>query len=312
MEVTGKPLVSIIIVSYNVEQLLLACVRSIKKHFSFSFEIIVVDNNSSDNSITALRSEDKEIRIIENKENKGFSEANNQAIALANGELILLLNPDTEILDTSINDYLTAFETAANKKLIMGPALQNSDGSFQHSAWKFPVVWQHLAELLFLSRWIDPSLYDRDSLLKTCEVDFVSGAALLTSAENMKALQGLDATLFWMDDADICYRNKIKGGQTWYYPECVIRHHIGQSSKRNWNKVISNQLISKLKFYRKHGNYGAFLFSALIYFLQIITRIPLFFIAGFLNSTYFKKSKAYAYSFGKFFQYLLFNNKAIS
>src|SRR5262245_36405412 len=94
---------SIIIVSYNVKNYLMKCVDSIHAFTKGLYEIIVVDNNSTDDSCDELRNNYPSVKLIENKSNVGFSAANNLGIQAASSDLIFLLNPDTEVFDDAIN-----------------------------------------------------------------------------------------------------------------------------------------------------------------------------------------------------------------
>lgn len=304
------PLVSVVIVSYNVRSLLRDCLLSLKKHFSVPFEIIVIDNASADGTQQALKAEFPEVILVERQTNIGFSAANNLGFGLAKGEYIFMLNPDTELKDNSFTfllDYLT------NKKdYIVGPCLLNTDGTKQTSVWHYPNVFFHLMELFFLSGFINLSEYSPKCPEANCEVDFLSGAALLMKKSTIQKLRGLDEHLFWMDDVDLCYRNKLSGGKNVYIPGCNILHHSGQSGKKNYNVVISNQVISKLKYYKKNHQYFNFYFSIPVFLLQIITRIILFLALSPFKTEFFKKSLAYSYTFKRLFQYLLLNKQSVT
>ncbi len=127
--------ISIIIVNYNVRELLLKCIQAIYHSSNKNFEIIVVDNNSKDDSTVAVKEKYPNVIVVENKFNAGFSGANNQGMELANGEFILLLNPDTEIAVDAL-DLLLDYLLRHNECSIVGPQLLNSDGTLQPSIWK--------------------------------------------------------------------------------------------------------------------------------------------------------------------------------
>ncbi len=302
---------SIVIVSYNVQDLLLKCLYSLQNYVSKNLitEIIVVDNHSNDSTCTKIKELFPEVRLIENKSNAGFSAANNQGFKLAAGRFIFMLNPDTELVDRSIESAIEFLAKHQQKQVLLGPRLMYPNRNSQVSAWKFPQLANHLLELFFLSNWIDLCSYG--NLKQTSEVDAVSGAAILMSKETLNKLEGLDEYLFWMDDTDLCKRNNEKGGMTVYFPEFQVIHHIGQSAKRNWNIVIANQIISKLKYYKKHRQYLAFYISSLLFFLQIISRVIIFALLGFFSVQYKEKNKAYSYTFKRYFKYLFFNFQEI-
>jgi GT2 family glycosyltransferase len=302
---------SIIIVSYNVSDLLKQCIISIKQFLGCKYEIIVVDNASKDQTLEMLASEFPDVICIYNSENVGFSAANNQGLKIAKGENILFLNPDTEFCNGSFNQFIRSFIESKEAKLISGPGLLNSDGSFQQSTWNFPNFLFHLSELFFLHSFLSKGV-NKITISQLMYNGFVSGAALLIKRENAIALGGFDENLFWMDDADLCYRNIKSGGMIQYFSDAKIVHHSGQSGKKNYKVQISNQIISKLKFYRKHSQYLNYFFSLFIFFIHIVSRISIFSILTPINKVFFEKFKAYLFSFRKFFQYLIFGNNSVT
>lgn len=305
-----KITLSVVIVSYNVKQFVLDAISSLYQFCNSSMQIIVADNNSQDGTVETIKTQFPEVAVIANKDNQGFSAANNQCFEKCVGEYVLMLNPDAALVNDSLQkmvDHLS--KTPAYESLLIGPKLINKDGSYQVSCWKFPSPIQHLLELFFLNTLIDTTNYKAEELTKETNVDFLSGACILMKRTTLLALKGLDVNLFWMDDVDFGKRNILLGGKNVYFPNTQVMHHIGQSSKKNQTIVISNQIISKLKFYKKHKQYFYFYCSIPIFFLQILSRIPLFFILGVVRSVYFEKAKAYFYTLSKFFSYLLFGKQ---
>ena len=307
-----KITLSVVIVSYNVQQFVLSAINSLNLYCLVPMQIIVADNNSTDGTIDAIKKQFPQVTIIANKANVGFSAANNQCFDICEGEFILMLNPDAELIDNSFQkmlDYL--MKTSENELVLVGPKLINTDNSFQPSCWKFPSPLQHILELFFLNKLIDTTGYNFKDLHKEENIDFLSGACILMRKSMLHKLIGLDVNLFWMDDVDFGKRNILNGGKNVYFPFTTVKHHRGKSSKKNQNIVISNQIISKLKFYKKHKQYFYFYFSIFIFFFQIVSRIPLFFILGIIKSHYLQKAKAYFYTLSRFFSYLLFGNQNI-
>jgi GT2 family glycosyltransferase len=150
---------SIIMVNWNGGELLRRAVASVlTAPPSVDFEIVVVDNASSDNSIEQLRSADgvqglidrNRLRIVENTDNRGFGQANNQAFSFTEAPLLLLLNPDTEVTPGSI-DRLIATVRSAPRIGAAGPRMLNADGSLQLSVWRNPPsAWEILLSQLKL------------------------------------------------------------------------------------------------------------------------------------------------------------------
>ncbi|MBI3520542.1 MAG: glycosyltransferase family 2 protein [Bacteroidetes bacterium] len=301
---------SVVIVSYNVRQYVLEAIASVYQYVSLPTQIIVADNYSKDGTVEAIKTQFPEVTIIENKDNVGFSAANNQCFERCTGKYIVMLNPDALFIDTSFQkmlDYLA--NTKESDSVLIGPKLINTDNSTQVSCWKFPSPVQHLLELFFLNTLIDTTMYQHRELEKETPVDFLSGACVLMKRSTLLKLKGLDVNLFWMDDVDLGKRNMLIGGKNIYFPLTTVKHHIGQSSKKNQTIVISNQIISKLKFYKKHHQLFYFYSSVPLFFLQILSRIPLFFVLGIIRPVYFSKAKAYVYTLSKFFSYLVSGNQ---
>jgi len=302
---------SVVIVSYNVQHFVLEGIASLYQFLNCTKQIILVDNNSSDQTVENVKTKFPEVEIIANKTNVGFSAANNQGFEVCKGEYVLLFNPDACLIDDSIKNMLSEMDNHLGKDVFIGPKLIHTNGSFQQSCWKFPTPVQHFFELFFLNTFLDTTSYPQHYITKTRSVDFLSGAAILLQTSTLRKLKGLDVNLFWMDDVDFCKRNIELGGVNLYFPETIIKHHIGQSSKKNQNIVISNQIISKLKFYKKHKQYFYFVTSVPIFILQILSRIPLFFILGLIKKNYLAKSKAYVYTLSRLLKYLFLKSQAV-
>jgi hypothetical protein len=294
--------VSIVIVSYNVKEFLDKCISSIISSKE-SVEIIVVDNNSNDGSLDMLRIKYPQVRIIANKNNVGFSAANNQGIAISSGDAIFLLNPDTEIVGDALTKLL-AFLEQQKECCVVGPRLLNSDKSLQISAWKYPSVAYLVLELFYLHRIFGTLNYPVDIMAKCYEPDALSGAALIFKKELLRKVEGLDPLFFWMEDVDFCYRAHKSGYKIFYYPLAEIIHYSGKSSLKNQHIAISNQLISKLKFERKHKGILTYYFASIVILLHIISRYLLLVIPSLFNSTAKVKRYAYFFSLKKYFNFI--------
>ncbi|NTW32286.1 MAG: glycosyltransferase family 2 protein [Bacteroidetes bacterium] len=302
---------SIIIVNYNVKDWLLKSVKSIYNYIqNIEFEIIVVDNNSTDDSISNIKTLYPNINIIENQYNAGFAEANNQGIRIAKGKFILMLNPDTELSDDSINKLISR-ASDLSKNDICAPCLLNSDNSIQHSTWKVPGVGSVLKEALFLNYVFAKNTNKINSEKSKIEVQCVSGAAMLFRKDLINKIGFLDKDLFWMDDTDFCYRVRKAGGGIFYFPSFKIYHHCGKSAAKNQKIVISNQILSKVKFFKKHFSFFIFLLSIIFSIIHIINRIIVFALL-FPIPDFWRKEKAYCYSFIKFLKYIFAADKSIT
>lgn len=297
----SNPKVSVVIVSYKVKDLLIACLHSIFKFSSNDdIEVIVVDNASNDQTVNAVQSLFPQVTVISNAENKGFPAANNQGFKIAKGEYILMLNPDTELIENSIEKLITYLE-GNESVLLVAPKLINSDRSHQYSCWKFPTVWSILLDIVYLNKIFSSHYYKNTGFDFTFEVDSVSGAAMLFRRSTIDKLNGLNEYLFWIEDIDLCYRIKALGGKVVYFSDTTIVHHIGQSAKKNYNISISNQVINKVKFFKVHEKYFQMIVVQLISLLNVILRAFVFFVFSPLNVVYWRKSKAYFYTIPRIF-----------
>jgi GT2 family glycosyltransferase len=302
--------VSIIIVNYNVKDLIIKCLQSIYQFNTNLFEIIVVDNNSKDGSVEEIKKMFPEVILIENKFNAGFSGANNQGIKRATGDFIFLLNPDTEFK----NDVLKSLiDFLINNKdcVIVAPQLLNSDLSIQYSAWKNHSPINLIVETFYLHRFFSTINYPIEKFNSTFQVKTLSGAALFFDRKWLGELIGLDDLLFWMEDIDFCYRAQ-QLGKLYYTNQAILIHHSGQSQKKNYNISISNQLLSKLKYYKKNFNSVSVLCANISCFIFILSRCCILSVLSPFQSIYDLKRKAYFYTMKRYWKYILFNDLSLT
>ncbi len=250
---------SIIIVSWNVREDILKCVRSIEENEpSYTFEVIIIDNASTDGTVDMIKKCFPKVKLIKNPENFGFAAANNQAIELSQGEYVLFLNPDT-ILHPKSLDILVEFMNNNEDVGACGPKLLNADGSPQQSVRRFPsfrgALHRHTA-FKFLGifkgeykKWV---MYDFNND-KQRDVDQVMGAVLMTRISVIEQVGVMDERFFmYYEEVDLCYRIKKAGWRTIYKPEAVITHIGGGSSEQIPVSKRIMAMTSLLKFFRKH------------------------------------------------------------
>ena len=243
-----KPLLSIIIVNFNTKDLLKKCLESIK--LSFNYEIIVVDNDSTDGSVQAINSlKFKNLKIIVNKNNLGFAKAVNQGIKIARGEKILLLNSDIVAKPDSINKL---FEFAENHPQIgiVGGCLLNPDGSIQGSCFHLPTLLKVMKEFWFKG----PSVLSKYAPLgdKPVEVEAVVGAVFLIPKKIVEKIGLLDERYFmYFEDLDYCRRVGQSGFKIYYLPTAEFIHAHGSSGKDMPGKTHQWLVESSKIYYRK-------------------------------------------------------------
>lgn len=255
---------SLIIVSWNVQQDLRACLDSLAPNGDTPHEIIVVDNASADGTVEMLPRNYPHVTLIANADNRGFAAANNQGLEIARGRFLLLLNPDT-IVPAGALATLVAFAEAHPEAGVVGPRLLNADGSLQHSCRRFPTVRAALFRHTFLGRLFPEAHWMREYLMSDWShdepraVDWVSGAALLIRREAFTQVGGLDAAFYWgSEDVDYCWRMHRAGWQVLYTPQPAITHLIGRSTDQVPIRTIIRTHRSMQQLYAKHLARNAF------------------------------------------------------
>jgi GT2 family glycosyltransferase len=230
--------VSVVIVNLNDSQLLDECLASVYEHTrDITFEVIVVDNHSSDDSVVMVKTKYPQVRLIENQQNNRYAIANNQGLKIAKGTYVLYLNADTKLMGNAIKemaDFLSASPEAGG----VGCQLVYPGGSHQDSCFRFPSA-VNLFYLSCLSRfyWNTPLAgnYLFEGKTAPQSVDFVIGACYMARRELLTQCGGMDeAYYFYGEDSDLCYRMQQIGGQNYYLPKSEkIIHYGGVSSTLN-------------------------------------------------------------------------------
>ena len=232
-------LISIIIVNYNVRDYLANCLNSIySSKYTNNIEIIVIDNNSRDNSVQMVKEKYSKINLIENKINYGFSKAVNQGIKISKGEYLLLLNPDT-VLEKNTLEILKNYMEQNKKVGMCGPKILNSDGTLQLSCKRsFPTPMVAFPKLIGLDKLFPKSKWAGKYNLtyldenKCHSVDAISGSFMFIRKEILKTVGFLDENFFMFgEDLDLCFRIKKNNFDIHYVPQTQIIHFKGESVK---------------------------------------------------------------------------------
>ncbi|EKD49385.1 MAG: hypothetical protein ACD_63C00165G0002 [uncultured bacterium] len=230
-------MLSIIILSWNVKNLLRRCLRSVfDKTNDIDFEVFVIDNASSDGSADMVGKEFPKAKLIRNDDNKGFAKANNQAIKLCHGEQIILLNPDTEILDSALAK-MVRFLNEHPKAGIVGARLLNLDKTLQvGTARRFPTIGILTTMMLGLHSFLLKKKKYKDYYMldekfeHITEVDQVMGASLMAKREVFSKIGALDEKFWiWFEEVDFCKRAKNAEYKVFVLPDAEIIHHKGKS-----------------------------------------------------------------------------------
>lgn len=236
--------VSIVIVNWNTKDLLRNCLKSIYQTVkNISYEIIIVDNASSDGSRDMLTREFPEVLLINNNENKGFGAANNQAFAVMRGKYALLLNTDAVLTDYAVYRLWHFTESNPSAAIVCGQLL-NADGSKQNSIASFPslltlAINTSLLEYLF-PKYFPSKRYEHK---KPIEVDSAIGACMLIRRKALEEVGFFDERyFFFFEETDLAYAIHRADWKTYYVPDALIYHLQGQS--------IGHHLKSRIEFYR--------------------------------------------------------------
>ncbi len=247
---------SIIIVNWNTREFLARCLDSVYETVSgIRFEVLVVDNASTDDSVRIVRRQFPHAHLIENRENAGFARANNQAIRLSRGRYILLLNSDTEVQAGALAK-MVGFMADHPQVGGCGPRLFNADGSLQVSCHPMLTPWREFWRLLFLERISRRTTYDLSGwdLQTPREVEVIKGACLMLRRQALDQVGLLDEQYFmYTEEVDLCFRLRQAGWKLYWLPEARVVHY-GEGSSRQVAEMMYIQLYrSKIQFYRKIG-----------------------------------------------------------
>ncbi|MDG4653555.1 glycosyltransferase family 2 protein [Chryseobacterium arthrosphaerae] len=228
---------SVIIVNYNVTQLLRNCLLSLQKYIQeVEYEILVIDNASADSSWKELIPEFSDVQFIASEVNGGFSKANNQAIQKAKGDYLLLLNPDTEFEGFYMKELLD-FADSQTDFGCMGVRMHDAEGNFlPESKRSVPDMFNSFEKLFTNFRKNNSKSYYRNDLEENeiAEVEVITGAFLLAKKEVYQKIGGLDEAYFmYGEDIDLCYTFLRNGYKNFYYGKASILHHKGESTIRD-------------------------------------------------------------------------------
>lgn len=229
---------SIIIVSYNTQELLKKCLLSLKGATqNIITEIFVVDNNSQDQTVNMIKDSFPTVKLIVNKTNRGFSKANNQAIVKAKGRYILILNPDTEVFPDTLHKMID-YMSSNPKVAIASCKVELTNGTIdQDCRRRFPTPWRAFCHFTQLSKIFKGSkIFDQYYLGYIPEdieqeVDSVVGAFMIVRTQAIKKVGLFDEDFFFYgEDLDWCWRFKNAGYKVIYTPITKIIHHKGAAS----------------------------------------------------------------------------------
>ena len=263
---SSNPVLTIIILSFNVADLLVNCLDAIykfnfDKFLSGDWELLVSDNGSSDNTIEILRQKNYPgLKILQNGVNLGFAKGNNVAAKMVRGDYVLFLNPDTVVEKESIEfglDYLRSHSNAGavSVKLVLGSGrLDNTCHRGFPTPWNSFCFFVGLTKLFPTSRFFAGYILGHLNTNQQSEVDAINGAYFMMPKDLGKRLDWFDEDFFWKgEDLDLCYRIKEVGYKIMYLPQVKVWHYKGSSKgHKRGSKTLQARFMVMRLFYDKH------------------------------------------------------------
>ncbi len=247
---------SVIIVQHNHLSLTRAAIRSFREHHNKGYEIIVVDNASTQEDPRKLAEEFPDIQLLCNERNDGFSRANNRGAEVANGDLLFFLNNDT----ITQSNILMAVEEVFQRREeigVIGPALRYPDGRFQLSAGRLPTFAGEMVDKVVYGlldrriQWVEKRAAASYSSRR--DVGWVTGAALFIRRDMFLQVGGFDEEFFmYFEDKDLCARVLNAGKKVCYFPGVSLVHLKAGSSSGSQAQTAREYRKSQLRYYKKH------------------------------------------------------------
>lgn len=284
----SKSDVEIIIVSYNSQFWLKKTLVSIKEHLlkrtALAIEVTVVDNNSSDDSVSMLKKEFSWVELIELSNNQGFAVANNAALKKSTARYVLLLNSDVELSKNSQLESLVAFMDENPKVGIVSPRVEFTTGALDPASHRGePTLWASATYFAGLeSLWPKSEIFGQyhqgyKDLATPHTIDACSGAAMLVRTSALKKIGLLDERFFmYAEDLDWCRRFREAGYEVFFNPNAVVTHHKYKSGIKNSSQTIARNTRrhfydTMLQYYDKYYSkkYPKFIRQFIKYFIVL-------------------------------------------
>lgn len=256
--------VSIVIVSWNVAEILTDCLTTIlASPTGPACEIIVIDSASTDETVSVVRQRFPQVKLTALTENVGFVRGNNCALAQAAGEYVLLLNPDTRVLGDAIGEMARYLDQHPQVGIV-GPQTLNEDGSHQSTRRRFPTLLTGMFESTWLQAYAPRAVLhhyyalDIPDDVPAADVDWVQGSALMLRRSVYDQIGGLDEGFsMYSEELDWCKRARAAGWRVVYLGQARIVHLGGKSSQQAEARTQIAFQTSKLRYFRKHHGWAA-------------------------------------------------------
>ncbi|MDO8689493.1 MAG: glycosyltransferase family 2 protein [Dehalococcoidia bacterium] len=249
---------TVVIVSYNVADLLRRCLDSVSRTVGTSglgFEIVVVDNASTDGSGEMLRNEFPGVALLQNDSNRGFASATNQGLEQSKGRYVFLLNPDTELIGDAAGRLIAFMDARPDAGMSTGQLI-NPDGTLQHGAFRFPSLWMSFLDFFPINHRLTGSRLNGRYRLDgnvPFEIDHPLGASMMVRRAVLDQVGPLDDAFFmYCEEIDWCIRIKKAGWRIFCVPQARIIHHVAQSTRQRAPAMYVELQKSRSLLFRKH------------------------------------------------------------
>lgn len=296
------PLLSILIVNYNGFTFLDDCIQSITTHVSMPHEIVIVDNASTDQSVSHIQAKHPGVVLITNSENLGFAKGNNLGAQHARGKYILLLNNDT-ILCSDIKPGIEILDSHASIGIV-GAKMHGRNMEYRHSARHFPAPHRLFKFSTRLNKKgaFKSGDFDNDAAAYHF-VDYIEGSFLLTTRHIWNILNGLDENLFmYGEDLEFCYRAKKKGYATVFLPTIKYIHYGGFNPGREY------LVIAGIKyFYKKWSSPQKYALACSILYIRLLLRLLFYSVYFLFSKRHHDKITSSAFALKYFSKYHVVN-----
>ncbi len=265
---------SVVIVNYQTFELTKNTINSIFEYdYPFSYEILVVDNASGDDSLSKLQGYFKDkVKFIASSENRGFAAGNNQALKVAKGKYVLLLNSDTIVWENTLENIYNYMENHSDVGAT-GCRVLLENGELDKACKRtFPNVKNSFFRLFHIPTKSEDDNYNLDNLPdgEVYEIDCLTGAFMFIRKDALDEVGFLDETFFmYGEDIDLCFRIKKSGWKIVYYGKSKITHFKGASSKKQKSKLIYEFYRAMYIYYKKHHAHESLFITNVIVYLGI-------------------------------------------
>ncbi len=274
--------ISIIIVSWNARKYLVDCLKSLEGLAGCSYEIIVVDNNSSDGSLEIVEKKYSHVKLIGNEENLGFARANNIGIKASTSRYVCLVNTDIVVLEDCIKKMIEFMDSNPSVGMA-GPRILNQDRTLQVSCRHFPSIWNNLCQVFGFNKVFPKLAWFSEPMMKYWshdterKVDVLTGCFWMVRREALDQVGLLDEGFFFYgEDIDWCKRFHKAGWDVGFYPGAEVIHFGGASSSNAPIKFYLEMQKADLQYWRKHHGRSRQLAYWMIILLRQLVRIPIY------------------------------------